>query len=260
MGILKARVAAVSAAAAALVLAGMPAFAADAPGALEVQGWSYDYTANGRNHTDAAKVFSSIGTTASGSPLVGTTMFGRVNGSTGLYYPKVTKQDGFAAQGSVSIHAPVAGTTGVPTLTTSAGSLQVRCTVDAEGNPDASVKATATVPHSSFSTMPVNHTVVVKNKLIEPESSMTVVYNEQKTLPDGRLQVVGMHVKFDVKDSGLAGSGPVTGDIRYGIVTCGKVTNAEETPVPLAPAGLAGGVLGLSALIGGGYAVRRRTA
>ena len=260
MGVLKTRITVIGAATAALVLTGMPALAADAPGALEVQGWSYDYTANGRNHTDASEVFSSVGKTANGAPLVGTTMSGRVNGSTGLYYPSVTKQDGYAAKGSVSIDAPVAGTTGVPTLTTSAGKLQVQCTVDAKGTPTASVQATATVPVSSFSTMPVNHTVVLKGKGNQRNSMMTVTYNEQKTLPDGRLQVTGMHVQYDVAHSKVPGSGPVDGDIRYGVITCGKVTNAEETPVPIAPAGLAGGVLGLSALLGGAYAVRRRTA
>lgn len=260
MGVLKTRTTAIGAATAAVVLAGMPAFAADAPGALEVQGWSYDYTVGSKPNTGASEIFSSVGKTANGAPLTGVTLSGRVNASTGLYRPSVTKQDGFASTGSVVIDAPVAGTTGVPTLTASAGRLEVTCSVDAKGNPTASVKAPATVPRLRTSTPAPNTEVVVKDEILAPESQMTVTYNEQTTLPDGRLQVVGMHVRYDVKAHNISRSNAVKGDIRYGIVTCGKVTNAEETPVPLAPAGLAGGVLGLSALLGGAYAVRRRTA
>lgn len=78
---------------------------------------------------------------------------------------------------------------------------------------------------------------------------MKVVWNEQTTLTNGQLQVVGMHTYYNVADRGLLGSGPVTGDVKLGIVTCGADHTAPVQDIPVAdPSVLAAtGVAGLAA-------------
>jgi len=234
---------------------------------VTVQGWNYDFTANGKPQNGGSATFSSQDAAASGGPLVGLTLSGRVNASTGLYYPKTTAfdpADPYRGSASVSFDAPVVGTTGIPTYTTSASRLKVQCDVDSEGNPTASVQAAATVPTGLPSPVPAGHTVVLKSADLKDQRDVKVVYNEQTRLADGRLQVTGMHVVFDVPEqvgplgNPIAGSGAVQGDLRLGTITCGKVTNAPEEAVPVAPASVAGGVLGLAALAGSAAVLRRR--
>ncbi|MDO5627161.1 MAG: hypothetical protein Q4G43_02460 [Mobilicoccus sp.] len=257
----KSRALAVSAATAALALAALPAVAADAPGPATAQGWALNYTANGAATTDQAAVFSSTSNPANNAPLVGVTKSGRVNLSTGLYYPRTSTFDAstpFAGDASVAISAPVVGTTGIPTRSTSAGRIESHCTTDADGNAVGHVVIESPVPLGTARTPAPNTVVYIPAGTNANNYDMRVVYNEQNRLENGQLQVTAMAVYFDVADSGLVGSGPVTGSAKLGITTCGKVTNADLADIPVASAGVAGAGLGIAALVGGIAAVRRR--
>ncbi|WP_284305504.1 hypothetical protein [Mobilicoccus caccae] len=240
------------------------AFAADAPGDTTAQGWSLNYTVHTSTPTtttQASRLFSATEGGNDGAPLVGLTKSGRVNISTGLYYPSVTGFDAdapYTGTSSVTIHAPVTGIVGIPTLSASLGQLRVTCTSDAEGNATGSVSAPASVPAGMSSTPAPNTTVYLPAGSDANSYEQKVVYNEQTRLPNGQLRIVGMHTYFDVDSREIAGATAVTGDVQLGIVSCGKVTNAEQGDVPIASAGLAGGALGVGALVAGLAAVRRR--
>lgn len=264
------RILAAGAATAALALSAAPAFAAAEPTPATAQSYQVNnLIANGKPVTPNLKgpaqspVYTaahmpSATATSVGEP--GMTISGRANASTGLVYPTVemsAPSTDYAGTVRVAVAGPVAGTTGINTLSTSAADLEVRCTSDAVGHANGAVSIASAVPILPTTTPAPNTTVH-----IGANKDITVVYNEQKTLANGQLQVTGMHVYYNVPDSGAAGSGAVTGDIAYGVVACGNAETAqaadEAAQVPLASAG-AVGLVGIGALTGAATLVRRRT-
>lgn len=263
------RACAVAAAAVAATTVAPAAFAADGPGVATAKGWELAVQANSTSVSPfgTSMYFNSATnpqvTTA--GPTVGLTVSGRVNISTGLQYARAAQTgSAYETAAFVQLDAPVTGTVGIPTLSSSVSRLQVSCTSDAAGLPTGVVDTRLPVP-AGLPTKPAPDTTYYFS-LWRPfgttaffkDWQMKVVFNEQTTLANGQLQVVGMHTYYKVADTGLAGSGPITGDVKLGIVTCGKVNDANPPEaIPLADPKLAGGLAG-AALLVGAFAARRR--
>ncbi len=253
--------------AAALTLAGGLALAPSAfaatpgPGAATARGWEIAVQAQPLSVSPVGTPVNYHSVTnpqASDSvPSVGLTVSGRANISTGLQYGQATQlgDNPYATTASVRLDAPVTGVTGIPTYSASSATLQVQCVSDASGTPSGSVRISGSVPAGINQTPTPGTTMYfAKNRPAGttqklPNWEMKVVWNEQTTLANGQLQVVGMHAYYNVADRGLLGSGPVTGDVKLGIVTCGADHTAPVQDIPVAdPSVLAAtGVAGLAA-------------
>lgn len=261
------RLLAATAAGTVAALAAAPvAVAADGPGAASAQGWA------GSVQTTP---YSSIGTPATadsvtnpvasaGVGAIGLTGSGRANISTGLQYVEAQSyaDSAYHSRASVTLHAPVTGTTGAQTYSASTSVLRAQCVSDGTGTPTGSVQINASVPVGIGPTPAPGTTVYFSGATpfgtTAPTSNweMKVVWNEQTRLANGQLRVVGMHTYYNVPKKML--SAAITGDVALGVVTCGKVNDAAPTePIPLADPKLAGGAAAL-VLLGGVPVLRRR--
>lgn len=257
-----------SAVVAATGLAAAPlAVAADGPGAATATGWALAVQTT---------PFSSIGTPATansatnpvpsaGIGKIGLTGSGRANISTGLQYVEAQAyaDSPYHTRSAVRLAAPVTGTTGAQTYSASVSTLTVQCLSDAKGVPVGSVQMAASVPAGLSNTPAPNTTVYYSGGkpfwTATPidKWEMKVVFNEQTTLANGQLRVVGMHTYYNVPKK--MASAAIGGDVELGIVTCGKVTDAKDPePIPVADPTLAGGAAALALAGGTGYLITRR--
>lgn len=220
--------------------------------------------------------FSSSGTAATansatnpvtdaGLGKIGLTGSGRANISTGLQYVEAQSyaDSPYHTRAYVKLAAPVTGTTRAQTYSASSSVLRVQCLSDAKGTPSGSVQIDASVP-AGIGNMPAPGTTVYYTggkpfgtTAPTDKWEIKVVWNEQTTLANGQLQVIGMHTYYNVPKKLL--SEAITGDVALGIVTCGKVTNAPDPePIPVADPKLAGGAAALALAGGTAFLVTRR--
>lgn len=243
------------------------AFAADGPAPATALGWQLDVRTTPSSVSPvgtAASADSAKNAVATATPKVGLTVSGRVNISTGLQRVEAEQyaDSAYHSRSSVQFDAPATGMTGIPTLSTSTAFLRVDCVSDAAGTPTGSVRLAAPVP-ADIPAKPAPNTTRYFDGMHPfgttealPGWAMKVVWNEQTTLEDGGLQVVGMHTYYDAP--GVPGSAAITGDVALGIVSCGRTVSAPEVkPTPIADPKIAGGAVVL-ALTGGYLALTAR--
>lgn len=243
------------------------ALAAAGPGAATATGWTLGVQTSPFSSSGTAATANSATNpvTDAGLGKIGLTGSGRANISTGLQYVEAQSyaDSPYHTRAYVKLAAPVTGTTRAQTYSASSSVLRVQCLSDAKGTPSGSVQIDASVP-AGIGNMPAPGTTVYYTggkpfgtTAPTDKWEIKVVWNEQTTLANGQLQVIGMHTYYNVPKKLL--SEAITGDVALGIVTCGKVTNAPDPePIPVAGPKLAGGAAALALAGGTAFLVTRR--